>query len=178
MLVGLQLANLTSLHMLLVAWFYVYPTYSGVHPVSGLPSCKPGEPLHLAINYTSERTVSQGDEKIGKGPKCRKRQLTQPMSPDLTNQPSRMQPAPTNLERKQVSRWGKSWSLARNIATKPFSSYGCESTPMVPFWLVGEFTTHLRTYSGGWIESDVRWGLTGLGILKRPWPIWLSPLSS
>ena len=30
--------------------------------------------------------------------------------------------------------------------------------PMVPFWLVGEFTTHFRTSFSGWIESDVHWG--------------------
>ena len=29
---------------------------------------------------------------------------------------------------------------------------------MVPLWLVGEFTTHFRTYLSGWIESDVHWG--------------------
>ena len=28
----------------------------------------------------------------------------------------------------------------------------------IPFWLVGEFTTHVRTYFRGWIESDVHWG--------------------
>ena len=28
--------------------------------------------------------------------------------------------------------------------------------------LVGEFTTHVRTYFSGWIESDVHWGLTGV----------------
>ena len=32
---------------------------------------------------------------------------------------------------------------------------------MVPFWLIGEITTHFRTYFGGWIESDVHRGLTG-----------------
>ena len=35
-------------------------------------------------------------------------------------------------------------------------AHGCGSKPMVPFWLVGEFTTHFRTYfSGDW---DVHWG--------------------
>ena len=29
---------------------------------------------------------------------------------------------------------------------------------------VGEFTTHCRTSFSGWVESDVRWGLTGLGM--------------
>ena len=37
----------------------------------------------------------------------------------------------------------------------------------IPFWLVGEFTTHFRTYFSGWIESDVHWGLTGA---FDPWP--------
>ena len=27
----------------------------------------------------------------------------------------------------------------------------------IPFWLVGKFTTHVRTYSG-WIESNVKTG--------------------
>ena len=27
---------------------------------------------------------------------------------------------------------------------------------------VGKFTTHFRTYSSGWIESDVHWGPTDL----------------
>ena len=39
----------------------------------------------------------------------------------------------------------------------------------IPLWLVGEFTTHFRTYFSGWIELDVHWGLTGtLGF--DPWP--------
>ena len=33
----------------------------------------------------------------------------------------------------------------------------------IPFRLVGEFTT-LRTNLSGWIESDVRWGLTDLAL--------------
>ena len=37
----------------------------------------------------------------------------------------------------------------------------------IPFWLVGEFTTHFRTYFSGWIESDVHWGYD-LGF--DPWP--------
>ena len=28
----------------------------------------------------------------------------------------------------------------------------------IPFWLVGEFTTHFGTHFSGWIESDVHWG--------------------
>ena len=36
----------------------------------------------------------------------------------------------------------------------------------IPFWLVGEFTTHFRTYlSGHW---DVHWNLTDLDL--DPWP--------
>ena len=31
-------------------------------------------------------------------------------------------------------------------------------TKGIQFWLVGEFTTHFRTYFSGWIESDVYWG--------------------
>ena len=41
------------------------------------------------------------------------------------------------------------------------------SKPMVPFWLVDEFT-HFRTYFGGWIESDVHWGITDLGFDPCP----------
>ena len=37
----------------------------------------------------------------------------------------------------------------------------------IPFWLVGEFTTHFRTYSS-W-DWDVHWGVPGL--LKSPWPL-------
>ena len=40
-------------------------------------------------------------------------------------------------------------------------SHGRGSTPMVPFCLVGEFTTHFRTYFSGWIGSrslGVRFG--------------------
>ena len=36
----------------------------------------------------------------------------------------------------------------------------------IPFWLVGEFTTHFRTYFSGWIESDVHWD-----DLDDPWPV-------
>ena len=37
---------------------------------------------------------------------------------------------------------------------------------------VGEFTTHVRSYFSGWIESDVHWGLTDLAF--DPWPYgWL-----
>ena len=35
-------------------------------------------------------------------------------------------------------------------------TYGCGSKPMGSHFGVGEFTTHLRTYFSGWIESDVR----------------------
>ena len=45
----------------------------------------------------------------------------------------------------------------------------------IPFWLVGEFTTHFRTYFSGWIESDVHWGY---GILDfDPWPPEAGPAS-
>ena len=37
----------------------------------------------------------------------------------------------------------------------------------IPFWLVGEFTTHFRTYFSGWIESDVHWGYD---LDFDPWP--------
>ena len=37
---------------------------------------------------------------------------------------------------------------------------------MVPFW-GGEFTTHVRTYFSGWIESDVHWGANRA---FDPWP--------
>ena len=40
-------------------------------------------------------------------------------------------------------------------------------TTGIPFWLVGEFTTHFRTYFSGWIESDVHWGVRGFD----PWPL-------
>ena len=33
---------------------------------------------------------------------------------------------------------------------------------LVPFWWLGEFTTHLSREYGGWIESDVHWGLSDL----------------
>ena len=45
-------------------------------------------------------------------------------------------------------------------------THGCGSKPMVPFWLLGEFTTQFRTYFTGWIESDVHWGY-GLWILRH-----------
>ena len=35
----------------------------------------------------------------------------------------------------------------------------------IPFWLVGEFTTHFRANFSGWIESDVHWGT--IWILSR-----------
>ena len=35
---------------------------------------------------------------------------------------------------------------------------GCQHRFGIPFWSVGEFTTHFRTYVSGWIESDVHWG--------------------
>ena len=38
----------------------------------------------------------------------------------------------------------------------------------IPFWLVGELTTHFRTYLSGWIESDVHWGLTDLDLEVPP----------
>ena len=31
---------------------------------------------------------------------------------------------------------------------------------LIPFWLVGEFTTHFGTYFGG--DWDVHWGVTGI----------------
>ena len=31
----------------------------------------------------------------------------------------------------------------------------------IPFWGLGEFTTHFGAYFSGWIESDVHWGLLG-----------------
>ena len=37
----------------------------------------------------------------------------------------------------------------------------------IPFWSVGEFTTHFRTYFSGWIESDVHWGYD-LGFDPQP----------
>ena len=45
-------------------------------------------------------------------------------------------------------------------ASKPLST-GCGSKPMGSQF-GGEFITHFRTYSSGWIESDVHWGLTDL----------------
>ena len=33
---------------------------------------------------------------------------------------------------------------------------GCQNRFGIPFWLVGEFTTHFRTYFNG--DWDVRWG--------------------
>ena len=38
-------------------------------------------------------------------------------------------------------------------------------TDGIPFWLVGEFTTHLRTYFSG--ERDVHWGYD---LDFDPWP--------
>ena len=46
---------------------------------------------------------------------------------------------------------------------------GCGSKPMVYHFGVGEFTTHLRTYFSGWIESDVQWGYD-LALDFDPWP--------
>ena len=37
----------------------------------------------------------------------------------------------------------------------------------IPFWWVGEFTAHSRTYFSGWIESDVHWGYD-LGFDPQP----------
>ena len=38
----------------------------------------------------------------------------------------------------------------------------------IPFWLVGEFTTHFRAYLSRWrIESDVHWGLTATWLLTH-----------
>ena len=44
---------------------------------------------------------------------------------------------------------------------------GCDPINGIPFWLVGEFTTHFRTYFSGWIESDVHWGYD---LDFDPWP--------
>ena len=48
--------------------------------------------------------------------------------------------------------------------------YGCggQNRFGIPFWLVGEFTTHSRTYfSGDW---DVQWGYD---LAFDPWPYFL-----
>ena len=50
------------------------------------------------------------------------------------------------------------------LAPKSAQAFNMESlsvkTNGIPFWLVGEFTTHFRTYfSGDW---DVHWGVTGI----------------
>ena len=44
---------------------------------------------------------------------------------------------------------------------------------LVPFWLVGEFTTHLRTYFSGWMESEVRWYDLAFAF---PWSFGPSPM--
>ena len=44
---------------------------------------------------------------------------------------------------------------------------GCHNRFGIPFWGIGEFTTHFRTYFGGWIESDVHWGYD---LDFDPWP--------
>ena len=39
----------------------------------------------------------------------------------------------------------------------------------IPFWRIGEFTTHFRTYFSGWTESNAHWGVTGI-LDFDPWP--------
>ena len=62
----------------------------------------------------------------------------------------------TNQAKKRVCCWGPNSSLEKLISS------GCQNRLGIPFWLVGEFTTHFRAFFRG--DWDVHWGY---GILTR-----------
>ena len=50
-------------------------------------------------------------------------------------------------------------SLSPELPKFPSRPYGCGTNKNgIPFWGIGEFTTHFRTYFSGSIESDVHRG--------------------
>ena len=54
-------------------------------------------------------------------------------------------------------------------SSKDFCGRGCQHCFGIPFWLVGEFTTHCTIYfSGDW---DVHWGVRAFD----PWPYLFFP---
>ena len=72
---------------------------------------------------------------------------------------TRRGPFPVSATRSHLPSLQETPGLLSTAAPRK-DRYGCggQNRFGIPFWLLGEFTTHSRTYFSGWIESDVHWG--------------------
>ena len=128
----------------------------------------PGRGLTWSGCYLVGWWFGNSENSLNHIPKATRKPLLQPIA-----KPSQAAP-------KSILNPGASWTLCR--AQKPGQrpqppslepiGCGCQNRFGIPFWLVGEFTTHFRTYFSGCTSildfsvvglGPVRWGLCDLG---------------